>query len=89
MYGAYVASRMRPAQVLRAATLTGAELIAGDSTRSPAPDGPLIGGAIEPGRAADIIAVDGDPLADITALQRVRFVMQGGRVVRDDAERTP
>jgi imidazolonepropionase-like amidohydrolase len=35
-------------------------------------------GAIAPGRFADIIAVEGNPLADITELERVRFVMKGG-----------
>ena len=39
-------------------------------------------GAIAPGFEADIIAVDGDPLRDITALRRVSFVMKGGKVVR-------
>ena len=39
-------------------------------------------GAIAPGMEADIIAVDGDPLRDITALRRVSFVMKGGKVVR-------
>ncbi|MEP6733526.1 MAG: amidohydrolase family protein [bacterium] len=39
-------------------------------------------GAIAPGMQADIIAVDGDPLKDITALSRVVFVMKGGRVYR-------
>jgi imidazolonepropionase-like amidohydrolase len=41
-------------------------------------------GAIAPGLDADIIAVDGDPAADITAVRRVTFVMIGGRVVRND-----
>lgn len=41
-------------------------------------------GAIEPGKFADIVAVAGDPLADVTELQRVRFVMKDGRVIRND-----
>jgi imidazolonepropionase-like amidohydrolase len=40
-------------------------------------------GTIEPGRFADLIAVAGDPLADITEMQRVGFVMKGGVVVRN------
>jgi imidazolonepropionase-like amidohydrolase len=39
-------------------------------------------GAIAPGMQADIIALDGDPLADITAVRRVAFVMKGGQVYR-------
>lgn len=39
-------------------------------------------GSLQKGRYADIIAVDGDPLADITELQRVQFVMKGGEVVK-------
>lgn len=42
-------------------------------------------GAVAPGMQADLIAVDGDPLQDITALRRVVFVMKGGRVVRNVA----
>jgi imidazolonepropionase-like amidohydrolase len=42
-------------------------------------------GSLAPGKEADLIAVDGDPLADITALQRVVFVMKGGKVYRNVA----
>ncbi len=42
-------------------------------------------GAIVPGYEADLIAVEGDPSADITALRRVRFVMKGGAVVRHES----
>ena len=38
-------------------------------------------GSIEPGKSADIIAVSGDPLADVTVLKRVGFVMARGQVV--------
>jgi imidazolonepropionase-like amidohydrolase len=41
-------------------------------------------GAIEPGKFADLVAVWGDPIADITELERVRFVMKGGQVIRND-----
>jgi imidazolonepropionase-like amidohydrolase len=42
-------------------------------------------GVIEPGRYADIIAVKGDPLADITVMEHVDFVMQGSRIIKDPA----
>jgi imidazolonepropionase-like amidohydrolase len=45
-------------------------------------------GSIDKGKFADLVAVSGDPLADITELQRVRFVMKGGRVIRNDVETT-
>jgi imidazolonepropionase-like amidohydrolase len=41
-------------------------------------------GSIERGKFADLIAVAGDPLVDITELQRVKFVMKGGKIVRND-----
>jgi imidazolonepropionase-like amidohydrolase len=42
-------------------------------------------GAVAPGMQADIIAVDGDPLKDITAVRRVVFVMKGGKVYKNQA----
>ncbi|MGE5324429.1 MAG: amidohydrolase family protein [Actinomycetota bacterium] len=59
---------------IRAATINAAELI-GWQDRV---------GTIEPGKFADIIAVSGDPLQDITELERVQFVMKGGVVVKND-----
>lgn len=44
-------------------------------------------GSLAPGYEADIVAVDGDPLADITRMRRVSFVMKGGRVYRNDGNR--
>jgi imidazolonepropionase-like amidohydrolase len=44
-------------------------------------------GSIDKGKFADLIAVSGDPLADITELQRVKFVMKGGKVVTNDLRR--
>jgi imidazolonepropionase-like amidohydrolase len=41
-------------------------------------------GSLEKGKYADLVAVSGDPLADITELQRVQFVMKGGKVVRNE-----
>jgi imidazolonepropionase-like amidohydrolase len=41
-------------------------------------------GSIEKGKFADLIAVSGDPIADITELQRVKFVMKGGQIVRNE-----
>ncbi|MGH9902437.1 MAG: metal-dependent hydrolase family protein, partial [Pyrinomonadaceae bacterium] len=40
-------------------------------------------GSIEPGKYADLIAVSGDPLSDISVLEDVKFVMKGGKVVKD------
>lgn len=72
---AYQEAGMSPLDVLRAATLNSADLLGlGDRI-----------GAIEAGKLADIIAVDGDPLKDVKDLQHVRFVMKGGQVVRNDA----
>lgn len=68
---------LTPLEAIRTATLNAAELL-GWSDRV---------GRLAPGMYADLIAVDGDPLVDVTALERVRFVMLGGRVVRFVAPR--
>ena len=69
-----VALGQSPMQAIESATRLAAEAIGwGDRV-----------GTIEPGRFADLIAVAGDPLADITELERVVFVMKGGVVHRTD-----
>ena len=44
-------------------------------------------GSVETGKFADLVAVAGDPLKDITEMERVRFVMKGGVVYRDELAR--
>jgi imidazolonepropionase-like amidohydrolase len=68
---------MTPMQAIQSATTIAADLL----------EKPNDMGAIEVGKYADIIAVTGDPLRDITELERVRFVMKGGEVVRNDLGR--
>jgi imidazolonepropionase-like amidohydrolase len=68
---------MTPLQAIKSATIVAADLL----------ERPNDLGAIEAGKFADIIAVTGDPLTDITELQRVRFVMKGGEVVRNEITR--
>jgi imidazolonepropionase-like amidohydrolase len=46
-------------------------------------------GTIDAGKFADLIAVAGDPLADISELERVRFVMKGGTVIKNDFNSSP
>ena len=65
---------LTPLQSIQAGTLNAADLL-GWSGKV---------GTLEPGAWADIVAVDGDPLKDITALQRVKFVMKGGEVVKNE-----
>lgn len=66
---ALVERGLDPLSVLRAATVTAAELIQVDDR-----------GRLAAGLLADVIGVPGDPLADITVTQQVRFVMKGGKV---------
>ena len=44
-------------------------------------------GSVEKGKYADIIAVSGNPLTDVTEMERVKFVMKGGEVIRSDIGR--
>ncbi|MBK8573631.1 MAG: amidohydrolase family protein [Holophagaceae bacterium] len=63
---------MTPLQALQSATLVAADLLRMGSEI----------GSLEPGRWADVIAVDGDPLTDISVLERVGFVMKAGKTIQ-------
>jgi len=63
---------MTPAQAIRSATAAAAELLGMQDKV----------GTIEAGKYADIVAVPGDPLRDVTELQKVNFVMKGGVVYK-------
>ena len=64
---------MPPLEAIRAATMNAAELMGWEDKV----------GALEPGHYADVIAVEADPLTDITQLQHVQWVMKGGIVIKD------
>ena len=67
------------AEVLKSATVHAADLLnMSDAV-----------GALEAGKYADLIAVDGDPLASVRELEQVRFVMKDGAIIRDDLHATP
>jgi imidazolonepropionase-like amidohydrolase len=70
---------MTPMQAIQSATTSGADLL-GWSDRV---------GSIQTGRYADLVAVDGDPLRDITELERVKFVMKGGVVYKGSGNTAP
>ena len=72
-----VKAGLTPAEALRAATLDAARLLGLEGRV----------GEIRAGEFADIVAVGGDPLKDIAAVERVRFVMKGGQVVKDELTR--
>jgi imidazolonepropionase-like amidohydrolase len=72
--GWFVQAGMTPEQALATATTNGAQLLGMEKNL----------GAVAPGFYADIVAVEGDPLADINVVvNRVRWVMKGGVVVVD------
>jgi imidazolonepropionase-like amidohydrolase len=65
---------MTPAEAIRSATVTASELLGMQNQI----------GSVEVGKLADIVAVPGDPLKDITLLQKVDFVMKGGMVYKGE-----
>jgi imidazolonepropionase-like amidohydrolase len=67
-------AKMSSARSIQSATITNAEVL-GTANEV---------GSIEKGKFADLVAVAGDPLADISELQRVKFVMKGGKIIRYD-----
>ena len=73
-FGKMVEWGMKPIDAIQAATINAADLIglAGKA------------GSVEPGYYADLIAVDGNPLENVTVLEKVKFVMKGGSVARND-----
>jgi len=74
MFPALHHAGMPPLDILRAVTTNAAEML-GWQDRV---------GAVEPGKFADLVAVAGDPIADTTELERVRFVMKDGQAVRNE-----
>ena len=73
----YVSLGMSPLQAIQTATINDADLL-GWSDKV---------GTLQPGKWADIIAVDGDPLQDVTTLQHVKFVMKAGQMVKNEYEK--
>jgi imidazolonepropionase-like amidohydrolase len=65
---------MTPAAALQAATVVDSEMMGWQDQI----------GSLEKGKYADIVAVSGDPLQDITEMQRVKFVMKGGKVIKNE-----
>ncbi len=68
---------LTPIQAIQSATVHAADLL-GWSDRV---------GSIAPGKYADLIAVDGDPTADVSVLEHVKFVMKGGKVYRNESQK--
>ena len=76
-FGALVRGGMKPIEAIQAATVRASELL-GMSDQV---------GALEMGKYADVVAVSGDPLADIQAMEKVVFVMKGGVVFKTPAQK--
>ena len=72
----YVKLGMTPLAAIQTATINAADLLGGTWTKQV--------GTLEPGKFADMIAVDGDPTKDVTTLERVKFVMKAGAVYKND-----
>jgi imidazolonepropionase-like amidohydrolase len=72
-FGKMVQMGLSPLQAIQAGTVNAADLL-GWSDRV---------GTLEPGKYADIVAVQGDPLADVHLLENVQFVMKGGEVIKN------
>ena len=70
-FGEMVANGIAPIRALRAATSVAAELLQHDDL-----------GVLAPGKAADIVAVSGNPFKDITVMENVNFVMKAGKVYK-------
>jgi imidazolonepropionase-like amidohydrolase len=73
-FEALVRRGMSPARAIQSGTVINAEVMGWQDQI----------GSIEKGKYADLVAVSGDPLADITELQRVKFVMKGGKVIKNE-----
>jgi imidazolonepropionase-like amidohydrolase len=77
-FGYFVKWGMKPAQALQSAYLPAARMLNYSWENQIA--------SVEKGKFADIIAVGGNPLNDVTEMERVRFVMKGGMVVRNNLQ---